>query len=207
VLHRLRHRLYGLCVRGWCGEVEPAASYDDDSYASGAQSPDEAALVDHLAATVDRTARLLHVGVGGSHLARRLADRVAQIDGITVNDAEIRAATALALSNYRVWRLDKYSRAAARLPGPYTFIVDNNPGYFACCQRHFQQMMANWARLLAPGAELLTHARGAGWPRRGAITLDWPAWAAHGARLRLLPERRTPEIWALRRESDPLSPR
>ncbi len=144
-------------------------------------------------------ARLLHVGVGSSALARRFAARVAHIDGVTVVADERAVGRALGLANYRVRLLNKYGDGLRALVGPYTFIIDNNPWTYACCRRHARQMLATCAELLASGGMLLTDARGAGWPPRGGEGLSVATWAAEVERVGLRAEALTDTVWVGRR--------
>jgi hypothetical protein len=177
----------------------PSAVYRDRSYAAGLESPDQAEIVEVLAGRVGEATRVLHVGVGSSALARRLGPRVAQVDGFTVLDDEASVARALGLPNYRVWTGNKYGAGLAEARGPYDAVVDNNPGSFACCRRHFRGMMAGYASALGPGGAVWTHARGAGWRQRGGLALDWDGWAREAAAVQLVPERLTGDVWLARR--------
>jgi hypothetical protein len=64
-------------------------------------------VLDTMALTA---ARILHVGVGNSKSAQRFANRVRSIDGLTVHHNEKTYAEALAIANYTVYVLNKYSR-------------------------------------------------------------------------------------------------
>lgn len=182
-----------------CGVVDPVPGYRDASFAGGQVSPDQACIADALPPLLSRTSRVLHVGVGCSALAVRFAGDVARVDGITVLDVERMVAEALALPNYRVWIVNKHAPAFALLRGPYDIVVDNNPGSFACCTRHFRFTLAHYARLLAPGGRIVTDARGARWRQAGGISLRWRHWAREGRALGLAPERLGGTVWALRR--------
>lgn len=184
---------------GDCGASLPAPVYRDRSYAGGLESPDQAEIVEALAGRVGPTTRVLHVGVGSSALARRLAGGVAWVDGFTVLDDEAAVARALGLANYRVWIGNKYGAGLAEARGPYDAVVDNNPGSFACCRRHFRAMMAGYAGMLGPGGAVWTHARGAGWRQRGGLALAWDGWAREAAAAGLVAERDAGDVWLARR--------
>jgi len=184
---------------GDCGRADPEAIYRDVSFADGQVSPDQARIAEVLPSLITPATRLLHVGVGASDLARRYATRVATVDGITVLDDECRVGEALGLPNYRVWVMNKHGARFGRLPGPYDLVVDNNPGSFACCARHFEATMTTYARLLAPGGRVVTDARGALWRQAGGISLRWRHWARVGRVNGLIAERLSGTVWALRR--------
>ncbi len=179
-----------------CGALDPPAVYRDVSFAEQV-SPDQVHLLAVLEPLVPAGARLLHVGVGASAVARQLSPRVAWIEGITVVQAEVAAAPPLA--NYRVSMVNKYGPGLGTLPGPFDVVVDNNPGSFACCRAHFSGMMDHYARLLAPGGRLVTEARGARWSQVGGITLRWRHWRAEGRSRGLSAEKLDSTVWALRR--------
>lgn len=167
-------------------------AYRDTSYARQT-SPDQAEIDTAVGPLLSSASRVLHVGIGSSSLARAHAARVAWIDGITVVPEERDAAPAL--PNYRAWLVDKHGPGLRALPGPYHAIVDNNPGTYACCRRHFEAMFDGYAALLAPGGRILTHARGAGWD--GAIRLGYPRWERLGRERGLQPVQLSPSVWAL----------
>jgi len=115
---------------------------------------------------------ILHVGVGNSGLARRFAPRIAVVDGLTVSDAEKKLADSLAIPNYTVHILSKYSREfLVQIANRYDYIVDNNLASFACCKYHFFRMLDNYVWCMRPGARILTDQRGMDW----AVNDD-PRW-------------------------------
>lgn len=175
-----------------CGRDLPVPGYRDTSHLAQT-SPDQAELDEVIASMLSPASRVLHVGIGSSSLARRHAAAVAWIDGITVVPEERQLAPAL--PNYQAWLVDKHGPGLAGLPGSYDLVVDNNPGTFACCRRHFEAMFDGYAALLAPGGRILTHARGAGWA--GAIRLRYPHWVALGRERGLQAEQLSPSVWAL----------
>ncbi|MDP2304664.1 MAG: hypothetical protein Q8P18_01385 [Pseudomonadota bacterium] len=182
-----------------CGQADPVHTYRDVSFADGLISPDQARIALALPPLLGPGTRLLHVGVGCSDLAVTFAAAIARIDGITVMADEHATAEALALPNYQVWTMNKHALAFAALPGPYDLIVDNNPGSFACCRRHFRFTVERYARLLAPGGRLLTDERGARWRQPGGLSLRWREWARVGRSLGLKPERVSETVWAWRK--------
>ena len=91
-------------------------------------SVDQGRIVDELSRMDLSAARILHVGVGSSGVASRLAQRCRRIEGLTVHTREREFGHSLALPNYHVHLVNKYSKQLGSLDGPYDFIVDNNPG-------------------------------------------------------------------------------
>jgi hypothetical protein len=107
--------------------------------------------------------RVLHVGVGNSSLARRFAPRAGHILGLTLSPAEKSHGDALAIPGYAIRLANKYSADLDAVQGPFRYLIDNNPASFGCCLEHFQDMLANYARLLTPGGRMLTDREGMYW--------------------------------------------
>jgi hypothetical protein len=107
---------------------------------------------------------ILHIGVGNSQFARRFASRVDLIDGLTVSPNEKTLADSLAIGNYTVYLLNKYSREfILTIRNRFDFIVDNNLASFACCKYHFYLMLDNYIWSLKPGGQILTDQQGMDW--------------------------------------------
>lgn len=120
------------------------------------------AVLEHLPLGPD--VQILHVGVGNSRFAQRFAPRVGWIDGLTVCDPERRLADSLAIPNYRVYLLSKYSREFLTTIGrSFDYVVDNNLASFACCKYHFYRMLDNYLWCLRPAGRVLTDQRGMDW--------------------------------------------
>lgn len=179
-----------------CGAANPAATYTDRWFGLADVTPDQAALTAVLTPMLRGHERVLHVGIGASALALAWVGRVSQIDGITVMQSELDVAPAL--PNYRVWIRNKY--AAGAWNEKYDVIVDNNPGSFACCQRHAAAWLDVAARLLSLGGMFVTHARGCTYRKPGGVSMGWLAWWWAGKRRRMKVERLTAEVWVWRRE-------
>lgn len=107
---------------------------------------------------------ILHVGVGNSGFARRFAQRVRLVDGLTVCRREKELADSLGIANYTVYFLNKYGLDfVTTITNRYDFIVDNNLASFACCKYHFYRMLDNYLWCLRPGGRILTDQRGMDW--------------------------------------------
>ena len=107
---------------------------------------------------------ILHIGVGNSKFARRFASRVILIDGLTVSPNEKTLGDSLAIGNYTVYLLNKYSREfILTIRNRFDFIVDNNLASFACCKYHFYLMLDNYVWSLKPGGQILTDQQGMDW--------------------------------------------
>jgi hypothetical protein len=184
------------------GPAQPR--YRDRSFLGDEVSPDQACIEGKLDGLLagERGAgrpRWLHVGIGGSRIARRYAPGFADIDGVTVQQDELDQALALALPGYRPRLLDKYGPALARLEGPYSLIIDNNPSSFACCLRHFDELLQTYAARLAPGGLLLTASRGLAFCEPYAFGLRPWELGLRGRRLGLRLVYLGDTVWGLRR--------
>jgi hypothetical protein len=142
-----------------CGSEQPGVASNAEAidWTRQETTPDQVrieAVLDTLALT---GAQLLHVGVGNSQLARRFARRVRAIDGLTVHQNERIYADALAIPNYTVYVLNKYSRKVVSvLARTYDIIIDNNLASFACCKKHFFVMVENYLAMLRSKGRILT---------------------------------------------------
>ncbi len=150
-----------------CGNlVNPGRGLDNQAevdYTGKHTTIDQSRIEDHLAGMDLGGRALLHIGVGNSSLARRLAARACRIDGTTVDVDEKDRGEALGLPNYRVFLLNKHAKEMLLLPERYDFIIDNNPASFVCCKYHFYLMLDNYLTRLRPGGRILTDQRGLGW--------------------------------------------
>lgn len=191
LLRRWRHRLL---LPADCG-MRTVPLYDDPAFARGAVSPDQARMLDAVLPRIRRGDRVLHVGIGCSDVARRLPDH--EVDGVTVLEEEIEVAVGLALPRYRVYLQDKYR--ALDVPGDYAWILDNNPGSYACCRRHLHAYFRGCATALAPGGRMVTDVVGAGWVSRNGVPISRREWEREGRRLGLVPETLAEGVWAWRR--------
>src|ERR1700730_2417546 len=95
----------------YCGSEQPGVASNDEAidWTQQQTTPDQVrieAVLDTMALT---GAQLLHVGVGNSKLAQRFASRLSGVDGLTVHHNEEIYADALAIANYTVYVLNKYS--------------------------------------------------------------------------------------------------
>jgi hypothetical protein len=143
----------------YCGSERPGVASNDEAidWTQQQTTPDQVrieAVLDTMALT---GAQLLHVGVGNSKLAQRFASRLSGVDGLTVHHNEKIYADALAIANYTVYALNKYSREVVSvLSHTYDFIIDNNLASFACCKKHFFIMLENYLSLLRSRGRILT---------------------------------------------------
>lgn len=153
----------------FCGRLdEPGAAIDNPAlvdFSEAAVSTPDQIRIEQALERADLSGRdILHVGVGNSQLAARLAARCRRIDGITVHERERYRAARLSLFNYRVLRVSKYDVALpAVLARQYDVIVDNNLASFACCGFHLMLMFSSYRFLLRPGGAILTDEQGMAW--------------------------------------------
>lgn len=151
-------------ARECCGNLDGMADVPFTDWTGRETTEDQERIESVLESRDLDGARILHAGIGGSGLAKRLAERVLLIDGLTVNANEKVFGDSLGLRNYTIHKLDKQSRDFNRvITNRYDYIVDNNLAGFACCKYHFYLMLDNFLWALEPGGEILTDQYGLDW--------------------------------------------
>lgn len=110
-----------------------------------------------------RKKRLLHIGVGNSHLAARFARRAKEIVGTTNEPKEARETQVRGIPNYTIVLQNKYSAELERTPGQFDFIIDNNPLSYCCCMAHLIALFDVYQAKLAPGGQIITDRQGLSW--------------------------------------------
>ncbi len=189
----------------FCGELDaPGVRIDEAAlvdYTTAPTTPDQVRIEEVLATRDLTRARLLHVGVGDSGLARRFSGKVASIDGITVSDNELAHAERAGLPGYHVQWINKHTRdLVLKLQPGYDVIVDNNPASFVCCGYHLAVLFDNYRWALRPGGELLTARGGLRWVAGDARwRMRFADLSSLGARFGLEALRVNDEVYALRR--------
>jgi hypothetical protein len=188
-----------------CGQAEAGICAEDSDFSERKTTRSEQRVEDHLARQDLAERRLLHIGVGNSSLAERLAPALAAIDGITIMANEKVRADHLGLKNYHIVMINKFSNAlSTALSGGYDFIVDVNLSSFCCCRSHFHAMLTAYRVLLRPGGVLLTDLDGMLWiekgvDRRWLLDFDDLVWLA--SHYDWEPIRISDMIFALRKPS------
>jgi hypothetical protein len=110
-----------------------------------------------------RTKRILHLGIGNSGLAQRMAARCKEIVGVSVDAAEIDVARSLSLANYVAIQNNKYVLSADAVDRRFDFIVDNNPTSTCCCIFHLANFFTFISANLADDGQLVTDSEGLAW--------------------------------------------
>jgi len=149
-----------------CGNPRnPGIVYAEDlrDWSDKATTPDQARIERYIDRYDLRSARILHIGIGNSGLARRFHRRVKDIVGTTIDESEMRVASSLGLPNYRFLKHNKYSGQDAAIEGTFDFILDNNPTSPCCCISHLSDMLEFYAAKLAPDGQIVTDRLGLGW--------------------------------------------
>lgn len=114
--------------------------------------------------------RLLHIGIGNCSLPALFAADLSQYVGITISLPEIalfesklagvKSTTAILMNKYD-------PRMYGSIRGEFDFIIDTLLKSYACCEKHFEQMMAFFTSKLRPGGALITTETGVLWGWRG----------------------------------------
>ena len=108
--------------------------------------------------------KILHVGVGGSYIAKRLK-KFKFIHGITISSNEVFHAEQLNIKNYNCFFLNKHNNNAFSdlLYRDYDFIIDVNLKSFSCCQLSFEHLFLNYVRILNDNGQILSGKKGMNW--------------------------------------------
>jgi len=187
-----------------CGQVTPGLALSDDrqlDYPERDTTIGQANIETVLLNKPIEQAVLLHVGIGNSQLAEHFCPLVKHIDGVTMGCNEQCSAQRMGLPNYRVMQINKYSSDLQQLNSTYDFIIDNNIFSYACCKKHFMQMMQCYTDLLKPSGELLTERRGLHWIYRKpeVIGMSYVELETIGRELQLTVGAYSNEVFYLRK--------
>jgi hypothetical protein len=189
-----------------CAQTVPGVGHGSDrvmDVSKRSTTADQQRIEAALDALLNPGARLLHVGVGNSSLAARFASRCEHVVGLTLRGAEKRHGDSLAIAGYSIEVLNKHSADLDALDGAFDFIVDNNLSGFACCIRHFELMLANYARLLLPGGLILTDRVGMQWTyHNGPMRLHYEDLETIARSFPFAAQRISGDVFALRRRAD-----
>lgn len=170
-----------------CGDSHnPGVIYSPElrDWSNKATTTDQARMERYIDRYNLRGARILHIGIGNSGLAKRFHARVGEIVGTTIDPPEIEVAQALALSNYSFVMHNKYSGQNEVIDGKFDFILDNNPTSPCCCIRHLAALFEFYSEKLASKGQIVTDRQGLEWvpeannPRWGFDLADLTAVAA-----------------------------
>lgn len=170
-----------------CGNSRsPGVVYSPEfrDWSDKATTTDQARMERYIDRYDLRQARILHIGIGNSGLAKRFHSRVGEIVGTTVDQPEMHVAGARSLPNYSFVLHNKYSGRDEAVEGKFDFILDNNPTSPCCCIRHLAVLFEFYSTKLAGGGQIVTDRQGLQWvpeasdPRWGFALDDLIAVAA-----------------------------
>jgi len=117
-------------------------------------------ITDHLQELGVAEKRVLHIGIGCSHVGRKFLPKAAVVHGVTINpDEKVLADSYKKLWNYHVSVGDKHTSDvyADFWPQTYDWIIDNALTSYACCAWHLVNLLEILTSRLAPGGTLWTH--------------------------------------------------
>jgi hypothetical protein len=149
-----------------CGNRrDPGIIYSEDlrDWSDKATTPDQTRMEHYVDRYDLRRARILHIGIGNSGMAKRFHTRVGEIVGTTIDEPEMKLARALSLPNYSFVTHNKYSGRSEAVDGTFDFILDNNPTSPCCCIRHLAVLFEFYADKLASGGQIVTDRQGLEW--------------------------------------------
>ena len=125
---------------------------------------DEVDVLDFLNIIDSNNIKILHVGVGGSYIAKNLK-KFNLIHGITISSNEVFHAEQLNIKNYNCFFLNKHNKNpfSAILHNDYDFIIDVNLKSFSCCQQSFDHLFLNYVKILNNNGQILSGKKGMNW--------------------------------------------
>ncbi len=162
-LLRLRYRMF----RRQCRDVStPHIVYSDGSWVARKTTPDLLRIQTFLQQQ-PYPLSVLQVGIGNSSLYAAIGDHCRRFIGITVMDDECKYARQIFPTEYGnrydVRLMNKYAPDIMQLGDGFDFIVDNDLSSYACCHRHFSDLLTCYARMLAPHGSVLIGLDGLGY--------------------------------------------
>lgn len=192
-----------------CGNSrEPGVIYSPElrDWSDKATTSDQARMERYIDRYDLRGARILHVGIGNSGLAKRFHRRVGEIVGTTIDDPEMQVARAFSLPNYTFVLHNKFSGRNDVVKGTFDFILDNNPTSPCCCIRHLAILFEFYAEKLASGGQIVTDRQGLEWVPDGNVPrwcFDFDDLAAAGAAAGFSVFPMTKNVYVLARSAPP----
>jgi peptidoglycan/xylan/chitin deacetylase (PgdA/CDA1 family) len=202
-VRRLNATRFGTAVQ-YCGSDKlPGTAVDPEwrVWTERETTPDQARIERHLPALIHRGSSILHIGVGNSGLAKGFSSTVNRIVGTTVDPEEKKHADDLAIPNYWVEIVNKYSSGMAAMEDVFDLIIDNNPASFSCCLFHLCRMMACYAELLNDDGVLVAAEPGLSWVVGNDTTwsLNWEDWVSFANALNLQPRKLDEFVYCMKR--------
>lgn len=150
----------------YCGHEPPLILYTDDNWSHRPTTKDQKRIENVLGNYANKDAVWLHIGIGNSSLAKRIAHKIKKLDGLTVVMEEIQVAPRIL--NYFPVFMDKHSMAL-RSFGSYDLIIDTTPSGHACCKKHLIDYLITIGIILKDNGVLLTDEVGLAWARTTSI--------------------------------------
>jgi hypothetical protein len=130
-----------------CGREYPESLCIARNWTRRETTPDQQNIERVLVDMTDPQETWLHIGIGNSSLAKKFADKVKQIDGISISPEEVEHAKGLGIINYHPFICNKYSHKFD-YDIFYDVIIDNNPTSHCCCHKHLMDYLNNISKKL-----------------------------------------------------------
>lgn len=150
-----------------CGESSfVKLSYSDGSWTTRKTTKDLRNIEAFLSPHTDPI-KVLQIGVGNSSLYKNIRHRTSKFVGITVVEDEVDFAKQSFPdeygSKYKVTVCNKYSSRLVTLGVGFDYIVDNDISSYACCKKHFNDMLEAYSRMLSKNGKILIGFNGLGY--------------------------------------------
>lgn len=136
-----------------CGSIStPQALYSDGSWVNRSTTKDLLRIQDYFA-SAEKHYTYLQVGIGNSSFFEKVGPFSKKIIGITIVPEEIRFAEEkykdLIGNKYSVYLMNKYSIDTSILSEKIDVIIDNDISAYACCKKHFDDMLSLYKTILS----------------------------------------------------------
>jgi len=144
--------------------------YDDSTFSyweNRKTTSDELKIVNYLLLKKNYIKKkILHVGVGNSHVANEL-NNYSCIDGVTISMKEVQKANSFNLKNYNLFLENKLSNDIFFMKkiNYYDIIIDTNLKSYSCCQYAFDNLMKIYSSILDINGFIISSFNGMNWSR------------------------------------------
>lgn len=149
-----------------CATSTSYLSYSDGSWVNRKPTKDLLAIQSYLLSHANGK-RIFQAGIGNSSLYGVLKNIPSTLIGITVVEDEIQHAQSnfdeASPCKYTFLLENKYTRGLGKFGKDFNIIVDNDISSYACCKKHFFDMLEAYRSMLVPRGYILIGKRGLGY--------------------------------------------
>jgi hypothetical protein len=130
----------------------PILKYSDGSWVNRKTTKDLLRIQNYILQD-ERELTVLQIGTGNSSFYMNARSHLKKLVSITIVQEEIEYAKQISSSDfgnmYKVKFENKYSGDLSALGGSFDYIIDNDLSSYACCKKHFFEMLSEYKKILA----------------------------------------------------------